>query len=107
MGVKGDKMSGDSVLNTELLIEKISVLDGITSKKMFGGHGVFCDGKMFGMIDSKGVAFLKINDDLLPRFEQKGSERHSKMPYSSIPAAVMADTDLLLAWCEKSINLTK
>ena len=58
MGVKGDKMKQDSVLATELLLEKLARINGISSKKMFGGHGIFHDGKMFGMVDSKGVNIL-------------------------------------------------
>jgi DNA transformation protein len=107
MGAQGDKMNGDSVLLAELLTEKLSTLDGITFKKMFGGHGIFSDGKMFGMISAKGFAFLKVDDDLRAKYEKLGSEPHSKMPYSSIPQEVLNDTELLLEWCAQSIQLTK
>jgi len=54
MGVKGDKTSQDSVLAAELLVEKLISIGSITSKKMFGGHGIFHEGKMFAIVDSKG-----------------------------------------------------
>ena len=81
MGQKGDKHTNEAQLTCDLLLEKISSIGGITSKKMFGGHGIFHEGKMFAMVNSKGVAFLKT--DLEEPAE--GSVKHSKMPYHSIP----------------------
>jgi DNA transformation protein len=52
MGVKGDKMNQDSVLSAELELEKLSSIEGVSPKKMFGWHGLFHESKMFGIIDS-------------------------------------------------------
>ena len=46
MGEKGKKLSQESVISAELLLEKLSQIGGLTSKKMFGGHGIFHEGKM-------------------------------------------------------------
>ena len=54
MGVKGIKRTQEADLTCTLLIERLSLIPGITSKKMFGGYGIFHDSKMFGIIDSKG-----------------------------------------------------
>ena len=59
MGAKGDKLSNDAGLIVELFIERLSNISGITSKKMFGGYGVFHGGKMFGLVNSKGEIYLK------------------------------------------------
>ena len=105
MGIKGDKSSQDGAMAAELLIEKLSVMEGITSKKMFGGHGIFYDEKMFGIIDSKGTYFLKVDDNIKTDFISKGATQHSKMPYYSIPNEVFENNEELISWVKKSISL--
>lgn len=107
MGTKGDKNTEDSNIAAELLSTKLQPIGGITTKKMFGGHGVFHEGKMFGIVDSKGRAFLKADDSNKADFENSGSERHSRMPYFSIPEKVLDDVDELIRWANDSINISK
>ena len=105
MGFKGDKEGPEASINVELLVEKLAGLGDITSKKMFGGYEIMESGKMFGMINPKGVAFLKVDDALKAEFAALGSVPHSKMPYSSITPDVFNNTDQLRAWAQKSIEL--
>lgn len=107
MGQKGDKMKAESVFSAEELVAKLDGLGDITSKKMFGGHGIFHEGKMFGIIDSKGNAFLKADDGLKSDRVAQGAEQHSRMPYFSIPAAVYKDHDTLTSWAKESIQASK
>ena len=107
MGVKGGKMQKESVLQTELLLEKLIQIDGITTKKMFGGHGIFHDNKMFGLIDSKGGAFFNANETNVDDYLSLGSHKHSKMPYYSIPESVFTDFEKLEDWAKKSIVISK
>lgn len=103
MGEKGSKLAQDSVLMTELLMRKLEPIGGITAKKMFGGHGIFHEGKMFGIVDSKGYGYLKVNDLNKADFEEEGSQQHGKMPYFSIPASVLNDDENLIAWARKAL----
>ncbi len=107
MGSKGDKHSEEAQLSAELLVEKLNSIDGITSKKMFGGHGIFHDGKMFGIIDSKGKAFLKADEENASYYLEKGSIKHSKMPYYSIPEGVLNTTSDLIKLAKISIEISK
>ena len=107
MGVKGDKLTNDSVITAELLLEKLQTISGITSKKMFGGHGIFHNGKMFGIIDSKGNAFLKADESNKDVFDKAGSTKHGRMPYYTIPQEVFNDIDQLTEWAQKSIAIAK
>jgi len=106
MGRNGDKLTQDSVLVAELLIEKLAPIGGISSKKMFGGYGIFHDGKMFGIIDSQGQCFMKTDDTNRGDYEAKGAHKHSRMPYFSIPDEVFKDHDELVSWANKSIGIT-
>lgn len=107
MGLKGDKHTPDAQLSADLLLEKLSPIGGITSKKMFGGHGIFHDNKMFGMVDSKGQPFLKTNESVEQDFIKKGSIRHGKMPYHTIPDEILKSTSELIELAKKSIDLSK
>lgn len=104
MGIKGDKLNQEATMVAETLVAKLGGIDGITSKKMFGGHGIFHQGKMFGIVNSKGQAFLKANAFNKEDFEKYGALQHGKMPYFSIPDEVVNNTDRLVAWAEKAIK---
>ena len=88
MGIKGDKNTEAANLTAMEMEEKLASIGKISTKRMFGGHGLFHDGKMFGMIDSKGQQYLKADDSL-------------------IPAEVVDDLDELLSWAKSAINATK
>ncbi len=107
MGIKDDKLTQDSVLSAEVLLEKLSSIEGITSKKMFGGHGIFHDGNMFGIIDSKGQGFMKADDSNRSEFENSGGSKHSKMSYYSISSEIIKDEKMLVAMAKKSIFISK
>ena len=107
MGIKGDKLTEESTISAEMMTEKLAPIGGITTKKMFGGHGLFHDAKMFGLIDSKGIAFFKVTDESRPDVEAKGAHQHSRMPYFSIPIPVFEDHETLLVWAKQAIVASK
>lgn len=107
MGRKGDKLTQDSILVAELLVDKLHTIGAISTKKMFGGHGIFHESKMFGIIDSKGTAFLKADNTSREIYEEKGADKHGKMPYYSIPEAILNNQDILMQWAKKSIEISK
>lgn len=107
MGVKGDKQNQDSILCAELLTEKLKPITGISTKKMFGGHGIFHEGKMFGIVDSKGNSFFKVNAANKPDYEKNGAVQHSRMPYFSIPNQIFNNQEDLITWAKKSIEASK
>lgn len=107
MGDKGDKSSEDTTRAAELFLHKLTETEGITSKKMFGGYGIFHEGKMFGIIDSKGKAFFKVDESSKANYEAKGGHQHSRMPYYSLPEEVIADGEMLNEWATVAIKCSK
>lgn len=103
MGKKGDKMSADAPEEAETVVEILSEIGDVSSRKMFGGFGLFEGGKMFGIIDSGGKLFLKADDSNLSVFEASGSEKHGRMPYYSVPEDVRGSGKKLCEWARASI----
>jgi len=104
---KGEKMTQESILSAEELIEKLFVIEGVTTKRMFGGHGIFHVDKMFGHITAKGGQYLQADQSNVDAYLAKGSEKHSRMTYYSIPADILEDHYVLLEWAEIAIQISK
>lgn len=107
MGEKGAKMSNEAEFTVELLKEKLSVIDGIAAKKMFGGYGVFHEGKMFALVNSQGEPFFKSDESISAKFVKAGSHQHGRMPYFSVPEDIFNDIEQLTLWAKESIEISK
>lgn len=103
MGLKGDKHTSESALSAKVLTEKLAAIDGISSKKMFGGNGIFHDGSMFAMVDSKGRIFMKADPTELSGVGS--SEKHGRMPYYALPADLDLTTDQWIEWAKRSMAI--
>jgi len=91
----------------EYILDQLSLFGEVNPKKMFGGVGLFHNGKMFGMLG--GVTFrLKVDDTNRSDYEAKGMQPHSSgskkkgMPYWEVPADVIEDKEQLKQWAEKA-----
>ncbi len=73
---------------------------------MFGGHGLFCESVMFGLIDPHGVAFLRAESDT-QRPAELDSHKHGRMPYWSVPVAVLDDHDELVRRATEALQVAR
>ena len=103
MGKKGAKLSDLATEAAQGIVEALSALGDVASKKMFGGFGVFESGVMFALIDSTGAPFLRMSAGTETRF----AERHGRMPYGLIPAEVLADETALLKWAREALEVAR
>ena len=69
MRVKGAKQNQEAILSAELLAQKLGAIEDVGMKRMFGGTGVFHEGKMFGIVDSRGNYFFKVDETNKADFE--------------------------------------
>jgi len=104
MGVKGDKILQASVLITEAFLERINPIENISSKKIFGGHRILHEGELFGIEYSRGKHFIKVDEGNRKDNEAKGAEQEGRMPYFSVPDAVLTDSKKLQHWAKNSIK---
>ena len=86
-------------------------LGPVEIKRMFGGGGVFRDGRMFALI-ADDVLFFKVDAQNQPDYEAAGCEPFTyegkkkpvRMSYWTCPADVIEDPDLLMEWATKACD---
>ena len=88
------------------LIGRLANLDTVTTKKMFGGYGIFSAQKMFALIDSDGRVFFKVDPSNQSRYDGAGSPKHARMPYYLVPDEVMRNDESLIEWARISIEIS-
>ena len=96
---------------TEYILDQLRDLGDVTSRRMFGGAGIYCQGKMFGLI-ADDVAYLKADDSNRADYEQRGygpfrpwEHKKMTMPYYQIPPEVLEDSEELVMWAGKSLSI--
>ncbi len=107
MGEKGARQRAAGTEMAEWLLDELAPLGDVTTKKMFGGYGVFVDGVMFALVDSAGRAFLRADDATSSEFAEAGSEAHGRMPYWRIPQAVLDDSTSLTKWATTARDVAR
>jgi DNA transformation protein len=93
----------------EFVVEQLAGCGSISTRRMFGGLGIYSDDIFFGIIDDD-VVYLKVDESNRKDFERAGcgpfrpygDERTSKS-YYDVPVSVLEDADALAAWGRKSI----
>ena len=105
MGRKGAKLSQEATDACERVVRMLSPIGDVSSRKMFGGYGIFESGAMFALVNAAGEVHLKVDDSNRSGFEEAGAKRHGKMPYFQVPLEVLEDVELLHDWAGQSIRI--
>lgn len=94
----------------DYVVDQLSKWAEVSARKMFGGAGLYREGRMFGVI-ADDVAYLKVDDSNRDDFVKAGSSPFQPYPekiksmvmsYFEIPADVLEDPDELARWAERS-----
>ncbi len=91
-------------------VDLFSPLAAVTARSMFGGHGLYADGLMFGLLDD-GELFLKTDEECQQAFVAAGGKRWTypspKGPmetrYFQPPSQAMDDAELMKPWFELAL----
>ena len=100
MGEKGARLTATAGEVADALVEDLDTIADISTKRMFGGVGVFTEGTMFVIVNSGGQVFLRADDSTIPHFVAAGGEKHGRMPYWLVSAAVLSDAPKFVNWAE-------
>jgi DNA transformation protein len=94
----------------EFVLEQLDPVGPITPKRMFGGVGLYA-GELFFALLAGDVLYLKADDSTRRELEAAGSRPFQPYPdrgsgtmqYYSVPAAILENSDELIAWAKKSV----
>jgi DNA transformation protein len=84
-------------------------------RRMFGGAGIYADGKMFALAYD-GVIYLKADQHTVPAFEREGSSpfsyttgdgRRAVMSYWRLPERLYDDPDELARWAGEALRTAR
>jgi DNA transformation protein and related proteins len=96
----------------EFVADQLSALGSVAIKRMFGGAGLYFDGRMFGLIDED-TLYLRVDDETRPEFLARGmtpfhpvrrDPKRVSLNYYQLPAEVLEDSDQLVVWAKRAIK---
>ncbi|MFA5877385.1 MAG: TfoX/Sxy family protein [Candidatus Paceibacterota bacterium] len=92
----------------------LSHMEGLGSRAMFGGYGLYLDGIIFGII-AEDALYLKVDDTNRKEYESFGSspftyqkkEKEYAMSYWVIPEEIMENRERLAELIMQSVHIQK
>ena len=99
----------DSPEFVSYLMDLLAPFGNTRAKRMFGGHGIFRDDLMFGLVADE-TLYLKADDENRADFEARGLERfvyYKKgkpmyLSYYQAPEEALDNSADMLVWAEKA-----
>jgi DNA transformation protein len=93
----------------DFVLEQLAPVGPLTSRKMFGGVGLYAQGLFFALIDDD-TLYLKGDESLRPDFEAADSVQFaplgmSPMAYWSAPAEALDEPERMVEWARRSITV--
>ncbi len=90
------------------LLEMLEDFGDVTAKAMFGGYGLYRNGRIFAIVVDD-TLYIKADNKTRKLFEKKGLTRFSYlkkgkecfMSYYTIPEETSEDKEALLYWAER------
>ena len=94
------------------VLDQLAGLGGVSSKRMFGGAGLYREEFFFGLI-SKDVLYLRVDDSNrsdyatrgMAQFKPYADRPHLSMNYYEAPAEVLEDAGELVSWARRSVEV--
>ncbi|MBU0729416.1 MAG: TfoX/Sxy family protein [Proteobacteria bacterium] len=93
------------------LVELMQSIGPVRAKGMFGGHGIFLKGLMFGLV-ADSVLYLKADTETENEFKTRGLEpftyhqkgKELKMAYYQAPEEALEDSEEMNSWATRAYN---
>lgn len=95
----------------DFVLDQLDALRQVTSRRMFGGTGLYFDDTFFGILYD-GRLYLKTNAHTQIRYQQAGSDpfqpRGGKTlkHYFNVPVDILEDAETLCEWVSESVQVT-
>ena len=89
--------------------DQLEGIERLDVRPMFGGYGLYCGDVFFGII-FHGQLFFKTSEDTRGRYVKRGmkpfrpSAKQTLKSYYEVPADVLDETDVLVAWAREAVS---
>jgi len=94
----------------EYILEQLGGLGGVTSRRMFGGVGLYRGELFFGLIDDDTLFFktdasnsAEYTARNMPRFMPPTNRPMGPLGYHQVPADIIEDAEALVSWARQSV----
>ena len=96
------------------VVEQLAALGGVSSRRMFGGAGLYCNEQFFGLI-ADDTLYLRVDDHTRADYTSRGMKplrpyadrRLLSKTYFETPADVLEDAAELATWARRSVAAAK
>ena len=98
----------------DYLIDQLAPLGDVRGRRMFGGHGLYLNGTMVGIIDEE-TLYLKVDSgnrdayeaEAMTPFTYASKGRRIALSYWEAPAAVIEEPDQLQQWVREAAGAAR
>jgi DNA transformation protein len=93
----------------DYVLEQLGELGPVTSRAMFGGHGLYLGPQFFGIVHRDRL-YLKTDESSRPGYEARGAEpfrpneRQTLKSYWELPAEVLEDREAAVEWARDAVS---
>ena len=96
----------------EFVLEQLAGLGGVSSRRMFGGAGLYAGDVFFAVLDND-TLFFRVDDATvgpykkarMPPFQPYPGDPTTSFGYYQVPARVLEDPDVLVAWARRAVEV--
>jgi DNA transformation protein and related proteins len=94
------------------IVEQLAALPALSTRRMFGGLGIYSDAWFFALIDDD-VLFFKVDDSNRDDYVSRGMKAFMPFPgqpslgYFQVPPDVIEEAEELARWARRSVDVAK
>lgn len=105
-------MARDDSFHEYVMSEVFQGIEGLSSRSMFDGFGIYKDGVFFALI-SDGELYFKVGDDNKADYKKTNSKpfvytghkgKNVTLSYWLLPEEILENRDELINWIDKSVE---
>jgi DNA transformation protein len=106
VGEEATAMAGER--SDDRIHDRLAALGDLTTRPLFGGHGIYWRDVIFGMV-FRDRLYFKVDDRSKGEYLAMGmgpfrpNERQTLKSYFEVPAEILDDRELLLSWAREAI----
>ena len=93
----------------EFVLDQLSDLPGVRSRRMFGAYGLYQNDDFFAIVDG-GKLYFRTDGDSKPEYENRGMKAFAPTPkqvlknYFEVPVDILEDDALLREWAKAAVR---